>query len=390
MNKKTRRKLAGDEDFDGLSHAQKSLPANYYTDPAWYQHELDTVFYNNWVYLCHASTLAGARSFRSFTIGDQGIFLVRDDKGLIHAYYNTCRHRGSAICVEAKGRFSSKLIRCPYHQWAYDFDGHLIATSSHAEGVDFDRADYPLLTVAVKEWQGAIFVSLGDNPADFEAGLSRGADRIDNWPMEQLVVGHSWRKRMQCNWKLFWENFNECLHCPNIHPELSQLVPMYGRRISASRDEPGWINHQNDKQPKYAGGLREGASSWSLSGHSAAQFSTLSEEEVQRGQSYFVSLPSVFIAGHVDYMRSVRILPISAEETEIEVEWLFLPETLEQENFDMNDITEFCILVMQQDAEACELNQKGLRSRSFKQGVLMPEEHHVKAFHDWVRLQTDQ
>ncbi len=117
-------------------------------------------------------------------------------------------------------------------------------------------------------------------------------------------------------------------------------------------------------------------------------FTELTPAEIARGQHYFVSLPSVFIAAHVDYMRTVRILPLGPEQTEIEVEWLFQPETLARDDFDLADVTEFAILVMQQDAEASELNQQGLHARRFEQGVLMPEERYVRGFQDWVRAQT--
>ncbi|MDH5354163.1 MAG: aromatic ring-hydroxylating dioxygenase subunit alpha, partial [Gammaproteobacteria bacterium] len=264
----------------------------------------------------------------------------------------------------------------------------LIATSSRAEAVDFDKSDYPLHQVNVKEWRGGVFVSLADNPPDLEQSFERDSDRTENWPMDELVVGHTWNKIMNCNWKIFWENFNECLHCPNIHPELCDLVPIYGRRISNYRDDPNWRVYANNDNPKYGGGLKEGARSWSLSGKASGQtFASLTEEEIERGQSYFVSLPSVFIAAHVDYMRTVRILPLGPEQTEIEVEWLFPQETLDRDDFDLADITDFAILVMQQDAVASELNQQGIHSIKFKQGVLMPEEHYVKGFQDWVRAQ---
>ena len=86
-------------------------------------------------------------------------------------------------------------------------------------------------------------------------------------------------------------------------------------------------------------------------------------------------------------MRTVRILPLGPEQTELSVEWLFEAETLEQAKSDIKNITEFGKLVMMQDAEASELNQRGLRSSRFEQGVLMPEEHYVKGFHDWVKSQ---
>jgi Rieske 2Fe-2S family protein len=384
------RKLRGDEDFDGLKRAMPALPASYYYDADWYQHELQRVFYTNWLYLCHASTLAEPRSFRRFRIGSQEIVVLRDEHGELRAFYNSCRHRGSILCREQAGRLRGKLLVCPYHQWSYRLDGELMATSSIREAADFDKSDYPLHRVALQVWRGGIFVSLADDPPDLASGFERGSDRIDHWPMESLVVGHRWSKTMQCNWKVFWENFNECLHCPNIHPELCDLVPIYGRRISGYRDAPDWQDHRDSEDPKYIGGLRAGASSWSTSGKACEQtFADLTPAEIARGQHYFVSLPSVFIAAHVDYMRSVRILPTGAEQTEIEVEWLFQPQTLARDDFDMADVTEFAILVMQQDAAASELNQQGIHAQPFERGVLMPEEHYVKAFQDWVCKQTD-
>ncbi len=382
------KKLKGDEDFSGLKQATDSLHASWYYDEQWYTKELDSIFYENWLYVCHASTLIESRSYRSFNIGSQSIILVRGENGELHGFHNTCRHRGSQLCKETQGKFASKLIVCPYHQWAYSFDGQLQKTTSHAEAANFDKADYPLFPVHVEQWRGGIFVNLSENPKDLKQGFARGADRIENWPMEKLVVGHRWQKTMQCNWKVFWENFNECLHCPNIHPDLSQLVPIYGRRLTHYLDEPYWTEHQGDTDPKYAGGLRADAETWSTNGQALSQkFPDLTDEEIQRGQSYFVSLPSVFIAAHVDYMRSVRILPIGPEQTEIEVEWLFLPEALEDKNFGLENITEFAIQVMQEDAHASQINQAGIRSRKFEYGVLMPEEHYVKQFQDWVKSQ---
>lgn len=378
----------GSGDFNGLKQATPALPAAWYIDPQHYQRELDAVFYHNWLYLCHQSSLSAPRCFRSFTIGNQSIFLVRDENNEICGYYNTCRHRGSQLCIERQGKFSSRLIRCPYHQWAYSLDGRLQATSSHSEAPDFNRQDYPLFPVAVKLWRGGVFISLSDHPPDIDEGFSRGSDLTENWPMAQLVVGHQWEETMQCNWKTFWENFNECLHCPNIHPDLCEIVPIYQRRITHPRDHPDWKTNASNPDPKYKGGLREGAESWSVTGAALDRtIDSLSAEEIQRGQSYFVSLPSVYIAAHVDYMRTVRILPLGPEQTEISVEWLFQAETLKQGNFDMDNITEFGKMVMLQDARASEMNQRGLHSNPFQQGVLMPEEHHVKAFQDWVRNQ---
>ncbi len=382
-------RLTGQEDFNGLTQTEATLPSTWYYDPNWYSHELEKIFYTHWLYLCHASTLRERRAFRRFTIGNQEIFVVRNEQDELKGFHNTCRHRGSALCLADQGTFPGRLIRCPYHQWSYTLDGHLVSTTSKAHPGDFDRTDYPLFPVSVREWRGGVFASLADDPPNIEQGFGRGSEKTENWPMEKLVVGHTYQKIMRCNWKIFWENFNECLHCPNVHPELCELVPLFGRGISHYRDDPNWQHHQHHAEPRYTGGLRPGAQTWSGDGQALnVRFDSLSEEEIQRGQSYFVSLPSVYIAAHVDYMRTVRILPLAPEETEIAVEWLFLPQAMAQDDFDRRNITDFATLVMEQDADASEINQRGIRSRKYRQGVLMPEEYHVKNFQDWVRRQV--
>jgi Rieske 2Fe-2S family protein len=197
------RKLTGDEDFAGLKSAEKTLPAEAYYDPAVYKHELSTIWYRQWVYLCRADALEGPGAFRTETIGDQSVLLLRDGEGVVRAFHNTCRHRGSQLCLEPEGRFRAKAVVCPYHQWSYDFLGNLLGTSSLSEAPDFAKEDYPLYHIAVKEWRGCIFVRLDNNPPAELSALRGGADYTENWPLADLVTGHTWRKVMDCNWKTF-------------------------------------------------------------------------------------------------------------------------------------------------------------------------------------------
>jgi Rieske 2Fe-2S family protein len=96
------------------------------------------------------------------------------------------------------------------------------------------------------------------------------------------------------------------------------------------------------------------------------------------------SLPSVFIVGHVDYVRVVRLRPLGPEQTELSVEYLFAAATLSHPRFDLSNIVEFTNLVMSEDAEICELNQRGLHAAPHLRGVVMPEEYLIAQFHRWV------
>ena len=143
-----------------------------------------------------------------------------------------------------------------------------------------------------------------------------------------------------------------------------------------------------DPDPKYTGGLRAGAQSWTMDGKPVGVlFPGLSEEDQKAGHLYLTSVPSVFIVTHVDYVRVVRLLPLGPELTEMSIEFLFLPETLADPQRDISGAVEFTNIVMSEDAEISELNQRGLRARAHEHGVLMPEEYAIRQFQDWVRAE---
>ena len=98
-------------------------------------------------------------------------------------------------------------------------------------------------------------------------------------------------------------------------------------------------------------------------------------------------LPSVFLVGHVDYVRVVRLLPLGPERTELRVEYLFLPQTLADPKFDLHNVVDFTNRVMTEDAQVCELNQLGLRAGPHARGVVMPEEYVIRQFHEWLRAE---
>jgi Rieske 2Fe-2S family protein len=374
--------------YTGLTQLTEGLPAEAYFDPLRYERELQRIWYRNWIYIGRSSELAAKRAFQTFQIGDQKILVLRDDAGRLQAFHNTCRHRGAELCRERAGSLRTGAIVCPYHAWVYTLQGELLRTSSKAHPQGFELADYPLYGVRALEWRGFMFVSLARNPPPLERQFDLPLTRMDAWPLDDLVLGHVLTKTIESNWKIFWENYNECLHCPSVHPRLSSLVPIFGRGLLEERDDPQWNRHAEDPDPKYKGGLRTGAATWSMDGAAVgAPFSGLTEEDRKTGHIYLTGLPSMFIVGHLDYVRCVRLLPLGAERCELRVEYLFSRETLDDPAFDMSKVVDFTNQVMIEDAEVCEINQRGLRARDHVRGVVMPEEYVIRQFHEWVGLE---
>jgi len=376
--------------YNGLTELRGTLPTAAYVDADAHARDLEAIWFRNWVCVGRTSEWPEALSFRVVPFAGQSLLVLRDEHGELQAFHNTCRHRGSCLKSEESGRLKSRLLTCPYHAWSYSLRGDLVRVPSRALPEDFDRADYPLYRVALEVWRGFVFVNLDPAPASSAAATFDSASAsLANWPLEELVVGHRLRKEMACNWKIFWENFNECLHCPGVHPELSALVPIYGRGLMARHDDPEWEAHANDDAPQYAGTLREGVETWSEDGLALRyRFPGLSAAERAAGQSYVTHLPSMFVVGHVDYVRYVRLVPLGPERTELVAEWLFAPEALAEAER-VEAIVRFGSLVLDQDAGICEVNQRGLHCRRHEAGALMPEEYDIARFHEWVRARHE-
>ncbi len=379
---------SNERDHYALDEAESTLPMAWYYDRNHYELELERIWYRKWLYLCREESLAEARTYRALKIGSQNVWVARTAEGGLVGYYNTCRHRGSQLLGEAEGKLRSKLINCPYHNWCYSIaDGSLLATSSFAEPQGFSKSDYGLFPIAVHSARGFVFVNL-DAKAEWKAAevFDSGWPDQESFPVEDWKIGHRWTRSFNCNWKTFWDNFGECLHCPVVHPALLELVPIFKRGLMDEKDHPDWRKHVDDPHPRYRGGLREGAETFSLDGSAQGYVdrSRYTKEELERGATFALALPGVYIACHPDHARVTRVLPTGPESIELQVEWMFHPEALTDPEYDISNVTEFLKQVLIEDGEVSELNQGGMHSAPMKQGVLMPEEYDVKAYRDWV------
>jgi Rieske 2Fe-2S family protein len=364
-----------------LTRIEAGLPSAWYHDAEQYRRELDAFWLRGWLYACRADELA-PRDYRVIEVGDQSLLLTRDLAGELRAFHNVCRHRGSELCSQAQGRFRGPTIVCPYHGWTYSLEGALLGMPHQLPGAGFRREDHSLYPVAVEAWAGFVFVNpIGAAAPPLAEALGSIPADLAGWPLGELRVGERTRTNVACNWKVFWENFSECFHCPGVHPELSRLVPAYRKGLLDEADDP-------DAAPADAArpGLAAGALTWTLDGQTRLpHFPGLSPEQRGAGQTFGVMAPGFFVVAHVDYARAVRVLARGPEQTQLQVEWLFDPEVLARPDFDLEHATALGRLVVEQDASICERNQRGLRSRRHAQGVVVPQEYGVFAFHEWLR-----
>lgn len=375
---------------NSLTEPQKSLPFNWYYEDNFHKKELDKIFYEDWIYVCHVSSIKN-NHFRTIQINNKNIVVIKDRKDQLSLFYNSCSHRGSQIFQDDNGTIKTPSIICPYHQWSYSIsDGSLLNTTS-LNYENFDKKKYDLKKVNFHIWKGLIFINLNNEKIfQYQDVFQYFDSTINKIHLEDFEVGHIWKKIVKCNWKIYWENYSECLHCPNIHPELSNLVPLYQRRLVDIKDHPEWvILKEKNNTPKFNGGLKTGAQTWSSDGSS--QGFSIKDIEIDlegRGQVYLSTWPSMFLGIYGDHIRIVRLIPRGPEEVELSAEWLFEKDTLSDPAYDKKNVIDFGILVMNQDASISEINQKGLYNFSQEEGVLMPEEYIIKDFQDYIKMKT--
>ncbi len=340
---------------------EPALPGRDYHDSGVFELERRRIFHRKWFCVGREEQAPLRGDFFVIDVIDESILVVRGDDLVLRAFYNVCRHRGSEL-REGTGQFKS-VIKCPYHSWCYALDGRLVGTPNVGRDEGLDRQSYGLHPVALETWEGFVFVNLGTESGSLLASLREEIDEplsYERYRMAELTVGRRIVYDVRANWKILIDNFNECLHCPGIHPELAKIVPIYRKGMVIEERDDGGTGVR----------LAEGARTFSFDGTSGLPaFPGLSEEDI--GMYYgFTAFPNLLANLLSDTVMTYLLLPSAPDRTRVVSEYLFRPEVASRADFDPSPVVSFLDLVSRQDWAVCERAQRGVRSRAFDRGVL--------------------
>ena len=220
--------------------AQTLIPEAY-TSEAFHALELERVFAAGWVAVGCTAQLREPGDALVVDVAGRSIIVVRNRRGELRAFYNTCRHRGTRLLDEGECRLG-RFIRCPYHSWAYELlDGACIGTPlftgseipddqrdifDTSDAVAFDKSDYGLLRVAVDSWGPLVFVNLDGKAGPLSAHLGDLPARSAGYRLEEWDIARTARYEIEANYKLVAENFMEYYHLPWVHPGLVRVSPL--------------------------------------------------------------------------------------------------------------------------------------------------------------------
>jgi choline monooxygenase len=217
--------------FDRDPEFSYTIPAHLYFDPGVLEEEKSRIFRKSWQLAGHASDLRLPGSYVTVEVAGQQVAVVRGKAGELSAFFNVCQHRGHLL-LHGKGQIKN-VITCPYHAWAYDHAGHLVAAPKCQSVKGFDKADFTIPAVRVEEFFGFVFVNL-DPDARPMRDVYPGLEQFLGTHIEHPGGFNRLREiafDIKGNWKNVGDNALECYHCDTAHKAFVDLVDMDSYRV---------------------------------------------------------------------------------------------------------------------------------------------------------------
>lgn len=369
-----------------------SLNQEFYTNKEVFDFELNHIWKKYWLFAGTTAEIPRAGDYFVYNLHPDSIIIIRGNNGEVFAHYNTCRHRGSVICLEERGH-APKLV-CPYHQWVYEKDGSLFKARLMDD--DFDRSAWGLHPAKVRIVSGFIFISLSDDPPDITVMEKDFEPFLKPFSVNKAKVAFRKKYELRTNWKLIGENFRECYHCGPAHPEYCSAV--IGANMKESADEVLaekkiiWKEKGLETETidftqtsfhfaiRYP--LRPGVESYSIDGKKVAT-PMGDHKDYDAGVLGMVVYPNFWMDAVSDYMWTMRLTAISPSSTIIDLAWLVDKNAVEGRDYDTERLVQFWKITGEQDWTLCENNFKGIESSRYKPGPYAPVEYDVVKYVDW-------
>jgi len=347
-----------------------TLPARFYLDSAMFELEKERIFGHTWQLVARIDDLARPGDFVPATILDEPLVITHGTDGVLRGFYNVCRHRAGQVALSKGNR---KSLQCRYHGWTYGLDGSLRACPEMEETEEFLKEDFGLVPVRVERWGPFVFASL--DPAapalnevmgDVPAVVARAG-----FDVERMRLVERREYLVECNWKVYVDNYLEGYHLPIAHPGLFRELDYDAYRVETFR-----------YYSKQYAPIRELKPGEEL-GRDRRFVRTADGEE---DALYYWLFPNTMFNIYPDNMSSNVILPVGVDRTLTIFEWFFAEPGSGTGWESMQQGIAFSDEIQQEDIVLCEQVQRGLRSRAYDSGRFSAKrENGVYHFQQLVR-----
>jgi len=318
-----------------------ALPARYYFGEDMLAMEQRAVFARSWQLVAHHAQLAEPGDHVVEKIGEVPVIVIRGQDGVLRAFPNVCRHRAGPLALcNGKG---ARALHCKYHGWTYTLEGQLRSAPEMQAAQDFRVEDIRLPPLHVHQWQGLVFVALTDQVPAFEEVYGGIVERIA--PIDLSAMRYLRRDSydIDCNWKVYIDNFLEGYHLPHVHPGLSRVLDY------RAYDTELFPWHSLQSSP-----LRDGG------------------EFYGEGRAFYYHVyPNVMLNIMPGRMQTNRILPLGPGRCRVEFDYYYAQDAQALARIAADQA--FSDEVQVEDVTICEAVQRGLASGFYEAGRLCPK-----------------
>lgn len=346
-----------DFEIDERLAQAKTLPSSAYFGEAILAIEKQKIFHRTWQLVGRMEQLPQVGSFFTTDLVGEPLVIVRGQDEKIRAFFNVCRHRAGPV---ARGDGCGNRLQCAYHGWTYALDGKLLGTP-YFDGVEeFNKNEFGLVPIRVEVWEQFIFVNLDSTSPSLADWLANLPEQTRSFKITNLQFVERRDYVIDCNWKVYVDNYLEGYHLPLVHPGLMKELDFANyhtrtHRYYCLQDAPIRASAKDDPTRRYVS-----------DGNTEAL--------------YFWVFPNLMININPETLSTNLILPLAPEKTLTIFEWFALRGT--EVKAKMLETIQFSDEVQQEDIEICEAVQRGLRSTSYHRGrYSVRHENGVHHFH---------
>ncbi len=378
-----------------------SLPQPLYNDPTMFRIDMEEVFQKEWLFVGMTSEIPKKGDYFTLEIGQNPVLVVRDADGAVNAFHNTCRHRGSRICQQPRGKVANLV--CPYHQWTYDLKGNLLFAGTHM-GDGFEPRQHGLKPAHCRTAGGFIFVCIAEQvpESDFDDFLATLEEYMAPYDVENTKLATESEMYEKANWKLVLENNRECYHCAGSHPELlntllewddtndpratPEFIAYYNQQAEQWDQEGIPHRHQSFGQRNriVRMPLKPGANVMTIDGSEGCTKLLGRIQNRQLGSMRILHLPNSWNHMQSDHFIVFRVLPISAQESLVTTKWFVHKDAVPGVDYDPERLRQVWDATNDQDRILGEENQRGINSIGYQPGPYSETyEFGVINFLDW-------
>ncbi len=337
-----------------------TIPSRWYTDPSFLDLEKRAVFWHTWQVAGHKLAVAEPGQYFPAEVAGEPLVVARAEDGVLRAYSNVCRHRGS-ILVEQCG--SGSVLRCPYHGWSYKLDGRLHGAPEFEGVADWDPGQVCLPPSRAETWGPFVLINVDGKAPSWDEVIGSIPMQIQDLGCQFSQLNFSQRRDyiVQCNWKVYVDNYLEGYHLPTAHPGLFRELDYSRYRVETHR----WHSLQHAPIRTVNQGERR----------------QYGPEQAGERALYFWIFPNLMLNVYPDNLSVNLIVPLSHDRTLTIFEWFTYPENGQPVPVKLETVA-FSDEIQQEDIRICEAVQKGLGSRSYRAGRFSARrENGVHHFH---------